>query len=67
MKVFRVVTERDTSTEIIRCEYRYAAEDIRQAWHEAIALVESDPEQTLVAVHVEHEAITILAADEQKG
>lgn len=68
MKIFRAVTERDgkttkvdgtISTEIIRSEYRYAADSIQEVWHE-IAWIHDDVEQTLVAIHEEHPAVTVL-------
>ena len=67
LKVFRVVTERDgettkesgeRSTEIIRSEYRYAADAIGQVWEAAMTL--PDDEQ-VVAIYEEHPAITLLA------
>jgi hypothetical protein len=72
MKVFRVVTERDgettrepgkTSTKIVTSEYRYAAETIQDVWIAAVDLVSGDGEQTIIAVHEEHPAITILRTD----
>ena len=67
MKVFRVVTERDgettkepgkTSTEVIRSEYRYAADVIGQAWDAAMSL---PYDEQVIAIHEEHPAITVLA------
>jgi hypothetical protein len=79
MKVFRVVTERDgktvkapgvSETEIKREEWRYAADSIEQVW-DCIARFITDPECTVIAMHEEHPAITILAAspnaDGQQG
>lgn len=69
MKVFRVVVERDgatskepgcCTTEIIREELRYAAESIQQVWDE-IAWIRNDPERTLLAVHEEAPAVTVLS------
>lgn len=68
MKVFRVVTEHDgstiketgkSSTEIIREEFRFAADTIQQVWDE-IEWLRSDPERTILAVHEEAPAITVL-------
>lgn len=70
MKVYLVITEHDgetmkkpgeTSTQIIRRERRYASENIEQVWKE----IHEKPEffgedETLVTIHEEHPAITIL-------
>jgi hypothetical protein len=71
MKVYRVVSERDgvtvriagagkTETEILREEYRYAAESIEDVW-KAIEYQRNDPEMTVIAIIEEHPAITVLA------
>ena len=68
MKVYRVVTERDgrttkepgtTSTEIIREDWRYAADTIDQVW-EAIAFWRNEPTFTVIAIIEEHPAITVI-------
>ncbi len=68
MKIFRVVVERDgvttkipgnVTTEIVRSEYRYGAESIAQVW-DAIEWIRDDVESTVIALHEEHPAITIL-------
>ncbi len=68
MKVFRVVTEHDgaitkepgkTSTEIVRAEYRYAADTMQEVWDE-IAWLRNDPERTLIALIEEAPAITVV-------
>ena len=68
MKVFRVVSERDgrttkepgkTSVEIVREEYRYAAETMEQVW-DRIEFMRLDPEQALIAIIEEAPAITVI-------
>ena len=68
MKVFRVVTERDglttkepgkTATELIREEFRYAAETMQQVW-EAIDWLRNDPNRTLLAIVEDAPAITVI-------
>jgi len=68
MKVFRVVVERDgettkepgkVSTELVREEFRYAAETMSEVW-DAIDWLRNDPERTLLAVIEEAPAITVL-------
>ena len=68
MKIYRVVTERDgettkkpgeSTTEIVRSDYRYAANSMQQVW-DAIDWMKNDTETTLVAILEEHPAITIL-------
>lgn len=68
MKVFRVVTERDgetaresgrVSTELVREDFRYAAETMQEVWA-AIDWLRNDPERTLVALVEEAPAITVL-------
>ena len=70
MKVFRVVVERDgqkTSepgkqvTEIVREEFRFAAETMQQVWN-AIAWLRDDTERTLIAIVEDAPAITVLPA-----
>ena len=69
MKIFRVVTERDgatfkqtgeVKTEIVREELRYVANTIQEVWDE-IAWIRADSEKTLLAVHEESPAVTVLA------
>lgn len=68
MKVFRVVTEHDgattkepgkISTEIVRSEFRYAANTMQEVWDE-IAWLRNDPERTLIALIEEAPAITVV-------
>ena len=68
MKVFRVVTERDGETtkeqgkvvtELVREEYRYAAESIQVVW-DGIAWLRDDPERVLIGIVEEAPAITVL-------
>lgn len=70
MKVYRVVAERDGATtrkpgevsvEIMREDYRYAAESMQQVW-DAIADLRNDPERTLIAIVEEAPAITVLGS-----
>ena len=74
MKLFRVVTEKDgkiekkpgeTTTEIIRSEYRYAAENMAQVW-EAIQWMERDDDlnQTIIAIVEDAPSITVLKSTE---
>jgi len=67
MKVFRVVIERNgattkepgkVSTELMREEFRYAAETMQEVW-DKIAWLRNDPERTLLVVHEEAPAITV--------
>lgn len=71
MKVYRVVAERDGATtrkpgevsvEIVREDYRYAAESMQQVW-DAIADLRNDPERTLIAIVEEAPAITVLGSE----
>ena len=68
MKVFRVITEQDgattrkqgeTSTEIIRTEIRFAADNMEQIWKAMEKRIELGVE-TIVAIIEEHPAIIIL-------
>jgi hypothetical protein len=68
MKVYRVVTERDgekikeqgkISTEIVREEFRYAAETMQEVW-DAIEWMRNDPERAILAFLEEAPAITVL-------
>lgn len=68
MKVYRVVTDRDgdttktngkTATEIVREEFRYAAEDMSLVWQE-ISWLRNDPERTLIAIVEEAPQIKVL-------
>ena len=68
MKVYRVVTERDgettrehgkVSTELVREDFRYAAETMQEVW-DAIGWLRNDPERTLIALVEEAPAITVL-------
>jgi len=68
MKVYRVVTERDgdttkepgrTSTDIVREEFRFAAETMQEVW-DAIEWIRNDQERDLIAVIEEATAITVL-------
>ena len=68
MKVYRVVTERDgatttepgrTSVELVREEFRYAANTIQRVW-DAIEWIRNDPERTLLAVVEEAPSIDVL-------
>lgn len=75
MKIFRVVTERDGATtkvpgehttEIVREELRYAADTMQEVWDE-IAWIRNDPEKTLLAVHEEAPAVTVLGHSAKSG
>ena len=68
MKVYRVVIERDgettkkpgeTSTEIIRTEIRFAADEMEQVWVAMEKRLELGVE-TIIAIIEEHPAIIIL-------
>ena len=68
MKVYRVVTERDgatikepgrTSVDLVREEFRYAANTIQRVW-DAIDWLRNDPERTLIAVVEEYPSIDVL-------
>ena len=70
MKIFRVVVEHDgpttsgqgrTSTEILRSDYRYAAESIKDVWA-AISWLLDDPERNVVLVMEEAPAVIVLDA-----
>ena len=74
MKVIRVVTERDgkttkvpgeTSTEIVREEFHYAADSIEQVWESAEWLRE-DPNRTVIAIIEQIPAITVLPLDAER-
>lgn len=67
MKVFRVITEHDgattrepgkISTELVREEFRYAAQTINQVWQHYHSLNFAD--RTLIAIHEEHPSIEVL-------
>jgi hypothetical protein len=71
MKVYRVITERDgettkepgkRETELLREEWRYAADTMQQVW-DAIDWLRNDPERTLLAIVEEAPAITVLRAE----
>ena len=75
MKIYRVVTERDgetikepgkTSTELVRDEYRYAAETIQEVW-DAIDWLLNDPERTLLAVIEEAPSIIVLTPNDENN
>lgn len=68
MKVYRVITERDgsttkadgtTSTEIIRMDTRYAANNMEQVW-DAVKWIRDDPEQSLFAIIEEAPQIDVI-------
>jgi hypothetical protein len=67
VKLFRVVTERDgaktkepgTSTEIVREEFRFAAESIEVVW-KAIDWIRHDPERSLIAIVEDAPMVTVL-------
>ena len=68
MKVYRVVTERDgatmkqpglTSIEMLREEFRYAANTMQEVW-DAIEWLRNDTECTVIALIEEAPAITVL-------
>jgi hypothetical protein len=68
MKVFRVLAEHDgettkvpgkVSTELVRAEYRYAANTMQEVW-DAIEWLRNDHEETIIAIHEEAPAITVL-------
>ena len=68
MKVFRVTTERDgettkapgkVSTEIVREEYLYAAEDIQRVWVE-VEYLRNSMGHELISVSEVAPAITVL-------
>lgn len=72
MKVFLVVTEKDgetkkepggSSTEIIKSQYRYAAESIEQVWEAFKNKGTAGTEETLVAIYEEASAITVLNSE----
>lgn len=69
MRVYRVVAERDGATtrkpgevsvEVVREDYRFAAESMQQVW-DATEALRNDPERTLIAIIEEAPAITVLA------
>ena len=71
MKIYRVVTEHDgatiresgkASTEIVREEFRFAAESMQRVWN-AIDWLRDDKERTLIALLEEAPAITVLPSD----
>ena len=73
MKVYRVILEHDgktirnpgkTSTEILRTEIYYAAEEIDQVWYTVNNRLLNT--QTIFAIIEEHPAIIILKAMEAK-
>ena len=68
MKVYRVVVERDgstikepgrTSVELVREEFRYAANTMQRVW-DAIDWLRNDPECTLIAVIEESPSIHVV-------
>ena len=68
MKVYRVVTERDVATtkepgkvsvELLREEFRYAANTMQEVW-DAIEWLRNDQERAVLALIEEAPAITVL-------
>lgn len=68
MQVYRVLAERDgkttkesgeSRTELVREEFRYAAETIQEVW-DAIGWLRDDPEYTVLALIEEAPTITVL-------
>lgn len=71
MKVFRVVTERDgntvkapgvAETAILRVDRYFVAETMDEVWTE-IALIRSDPEETLIAIIEEHPSVMVIGSE----
>lgn len=73
MKVYHVIMERDgattkspgcVSTEVLREDFRYAADTMQQVWDEVEWLLRNDPERTLVAIIEEAPTIHVIGAKE---
>jgi hypothetical protein len=73
MIIFRVIFERDgattkedgkTSTEIVRSEHRYAANEIETAWAHAVDYTKQVPDERIVAIVEEHPLLAVLPSPE---